>query len=260
MKMYTANALATDRIRGVEELTANSWPALNTLVYDGWLLRFARNYTRRANSISALYASSLDIEDKLTYCEAAYSARQQPTLFKLTSACQPADLDSILEDRGYAVSGPSMVMTHADLSTIPAPDHQDVQLLAEATPAWIDAYMTMNEIAPQHLATMRDLLAQIRLPKAFAFVLNDGVPVALGLAVVEREYVGFYDIVVDAQQRGRGWGRQLMLNLLHFAKEHGATRAYLQVLGDNSRAVRLYSGLGFVPTYDYWYRTKDFTQ
>ncbi|MFN8419406.1 MAG: hypothetical protein U0528_09215 [Anaerolineae bacterium] len=62
-------------------------------------------------------------------------------------------------------------------------------------------------------SNMRDLLAQIRLPKAFAFVLNDGVPAALGLAVVEREYVGFYDIVVDAQQADASRGRQLMLNL-----------------------------------------------
>ena len=44
-----------------------------------------------------------------------------------------------------------------------------------------------------------------------------------------------------------------MAELLEWGAERGATTAYLQVLGDNTRAFQLYDGLGFVPHHRYRY-------
>ena len=44
-----------------------------------------------------------------------------------------------------------------------------------------------------------------------------------------------------------------MAELLEWGAERGATTAYLQVLGDNTRAFALYDGLGFVPHHRYRY-------
>ena len=52
-------------IRHIEELALNAWPALQTLLLDGWVVRFANGYTRRANSVNPLYASEQDIDAKL---------------------------------------------------------------------------------------------------------------------------------------------------------------------------------------------------
>ena len=38
----------------LEELAMNAWPAIQTYLYDGWIVRFANGYTKRANSVTAV--------------------------------------------------------------------------------------------------------------------------------------------------------------------------------------------------------------
>ena len=56
-------------IRDIEELALNAWPALQTKHYDGWVLRFANGYTRRSNAVIPLYESTLDLDEKINFCE-----------------------------------------------------------------------------------------------------------------------------------------------------------------------------------------------
>jgi len=65
-----------------------------------------------------------------------------------------------------------------------------------------------------------------------------------------------FDIVTHPNFRNRGYGRQLVLDLLSWGKERGARIAYLQVMLDNAPALRLYSKVGFEEIYRYWYRIK----
>ena len=99
--------LTTLTPRRIEELTLNGWPALQTVLLDGWVLRFADGYTRRANSVNPLYPSG-EVGDsperlarKVEQCEALYAQRGLDTVFKLTEASEPAGLDALLERRGY---------------------------------------------------------------------------------------------------------------------------------------------------------------
>jgi len=65
-----------------------------------------------------------------------------------------------------------------------------------------------------------------------------------------------FDIVVDANYRNQGYGKQVMLDLLKLGKIDGAKNAYLQVMLNNLSALKLYSKLGFKEIYKYWYRIK----
>jgi hypothetical protein len=47
----------------------NALPAIQTNVYDGWILRFAAGYTKRTNSINPIYSSNVDLNSKIENAE-----------------------------------------------------------------------------------------------------------------------------------------------------------------------------------------------
>jgi ribosomal protein S18 acetylase RimI-like enzyme len=57
-----------------------------------------------------------------------------------------------------------------------------------------------------------------------------------------------YDIVIDEERRGQGYGRATMLACVERARELGAQSVGLHVFGDNAVARKLYTSLGFVET------------
>src|SRR5689334_4257970 len=95
----------------LEELTLNHWQPLSTELYDGWVLRFAGGYTKRANSIQAIYPSVLPLEHKIDACEQLYEARGLRPVYKMTSFAKPGELDGLLQERGYTILEPSSVQT-----------------------------------------------------------------------------------------------------------------------------------------------------
>lgn len=61
-----------------------------------------------------------------------------------------------------------------------------------------------------------------------------------------RRHVGDLSIAVHEEYQGRGIGRRLMHALLDIADNYlGLARTELEVVGDNTRAIRLYESLGF---------------
>ena len=65
--------MSKQQIRFLEEIASNGHVALNTMQYDGWILRFSNGYTGRANSVSVLYPSEKDMAGKVAYCEKCYA-------------------------------------------------------------------------------------------------------------------------------------------------------------------------------------------
>lgn len=94
-------------IRHLEELSINAWPALHQVLSDGWLLRAANGYTRRANCVWPLYSTNLPLDARITECENFYESRGLAPTFKMTRLrCPP----------NWTLSLPPEVM-----STKPAP-------------------------------------------------------------------------------------------------------------------------------------------
>lgn len=244
-------------IHTLEELSLNMLPALHTMHYDGWVLRFANGYTRRANSVNPLYPATLPLDEKIAHCELLYRAYGLPTVYKLTPSAECETLDAALDAQGYHQLPPTSLMI---LDTFPAVDAapilDDWVLFSAGEPEWFAAYAALNSVADADIATMQRMLALVNPPTGYLLLRHAGQPAAVGLGVVERGWLGIFDVATAADLRGRGIGRQLMALLLRWGQMYNAERAYLQVRGDNAPANRLYTKLGFSTAYQYWYRTK----
>jgi N-acetylglutamate synthase len=241
-------------IQRVEELSLNSWPALQTTFCDGWVLRFAGGYTRRANSIVPLYPTQGDVAAKILACEEVYRDRGLPVIFKLTAESYPAELDALLAVQGYLAEARTSVQLMDLGQCADAP--MDVCLTPAETEEWQAAFCRMSALGVHQQATHRQLLDAIVPDKCFAAVSADGHVVGCGLGVVQEGFLGLFDIVIDAGWRRQGYGERLVRSLLAWGEKQQAHTAYLQVMLNNEPALRLYAKLGFREWYQYWYRVK----
>lgn len=227
------------------------------MFYDGWIIRFANGYTRRANSVIALYESRLPVIEKINQCEALYTAQGLGPVFKLTEASCPAGLDTALADRGYMAQARTSVQTvdlaALDLKTINIPH---LTLTHTATPEWITAFMRLSSIDGQHTGIITELLCRMAFPVAYATITQDDEIVAVGLGICGLGYIGLFDVVTEPAYRNRRFGRQIVRRLLNWGQGQGARQGFLQVLADNAPARYLYGTVGFREMDTYWYRVR----
>jgi GNAT superfamily N-acetyltransferase len=239
--------------RRVEEASLNAWPAMQQVLLDGWLLRFSRGFTKRANSIVPLYPSLQPLEETLPervrYCENQYAREQLQTIFRLTSIGDPEPLDAYLHARGYAHTEPTQVLITSLQAQPPA---TGFKLLAQEE--WLAVYAWLTDMPAAAQSLHGAILKGIQGRCAFATMEVDGEPVACGLGVLEQDLLGLFDIVTHLAHRRAGHGTQLVQSLLGWGTSEGAASGYLQMVADNRPAQVLYQNLGFELLYNYWYR------
>lgn len=251
-----ADTLAVSPLRRLEEAGFNAWPALQTILLDGWVLRLADGYTKRANSANPTYPSlDDDLARKVAQVEAIYRERGLPPIFRLTSFAGPPGLDEMLAARGYLHLDPTLVMTRSLADPLPVPRPSD-DVRGLPLDEWLDHYLAVRGPILTPRSTHEAMLRLMGSGARFSVVALPGVaaPVACGLAVIDGELAGLFDIVTAADARNRGHGRALVIGMLRDAADQGATTAYLQVTEANEPACHLYRALGFADAYQYWYR------
>lgn len=243
-----------NRIRTIEELSLNALPCLQQILDDGWVLRFAEGYTKRANSVTPLYSRTQNLRQKIQRCESVYRRFKLKPIFRLTDTPQLEALDLTLEQLGYNKQGCVSVRA-IDISDSKTSNNQLFPTIAyELSEEWLDHYVHAVDLPVRHWDTLSTMLQIIPHPTCYAWLKDRQHFCSCGLAVLERNYLGLYFVATAQKQRGKGYARQLILAMLDYGKHNGATQAYVQVEIDNQSAISLYDKLGFTEVYQYFYR------
>ena len=176
----------------------------------------------------------------------------------------------VLDDLG-ATADQVRGVVHAIVLRREAPSRPNVRA-RPMTPQEFEGYAarSIEEYARQlerNGRASRDV-AKDRAEEGFASLLSDGMATAdhvflvgedaetgdhigvlwFGPSSDDRSVVWLYDVTVDEEVRGRGYGRALMLRFEDEVRARGFARAGLNVFGDNAVARRLYESLGYRET------------
>ena len=242
-------------VRIIEEMSLNALPALETMIYDGWVLRFSKGYARRSNSIYPLYQSMENINEKISKCESLYKSKGLDVIYKITKAAFPSNLDLLLEEYGYIIDAPTSVQV-MDLDNIGEIKNENIICSSNINDEWFDNFCRLVNESEEKKDVMHSALDNVIPKKFFVSLRIDEKIIGCGLGVLENDYIGLYNIAVDKEYRNKGYGREIVISLLKLGKENGAKKAYLQVMENNPPALKLYSNVGFKEEYKYWYRVK----
>jgi N-acetylglutamate synthase len=224
IKALAAAPVRTSDIRNLEHAAAVAWPGVEQSWVDGWLLRFGHGSTRRANSAVPLNVSSARVGAVIDW----YAARGVAPLV--------AAPDRLLRiPPGVPTEAETLIMT-GDLGY--SQTRRAVTIADRPDDEWLRLYR--REVPVDGLTAVVD--GEV----AFAGVAG----AAVGRAAVTEapdgtRWVGLAAVHVIEEARRRGLARDLCAALLAWGGERGATRAYVQVLADNTAASRLYESMGF---------------
>lgn len=240
-----------DLVSALESRLVNAWPSPEVELCDGWLLRFARGYSKRANSASAVVPGAGLDDGLLSHIVARFREEGLRPTFRLTGL-EAAAADRFLAERGFDEVEPTLALVRP-IAEVPELD-PSVMIDPEVSGRWVrEAAAAYGGDKADH-ARLVEIVGRIRQRSAFATLDLDGRRVAWGLGVYERGFVGLYDIVVEPELRGLGLGRRMVEGLLTWGREQGAGHAYLQVREENRVALDLYGSLGFAQGYRYTHR------
>ncbi|MBG0812707.1 N-acetyltransferase [Planomonospora sp. ID82291] len=258
-----------------DRLVDQAWPALSRTDSGGWTLRAAGGVTKRANSVLPL-GERRDLEAAVEAAEEFYAGRGLPCAFSV-GAGAAAELDGLLEARGYRVVDPTLVMV-APLESVAAvggagpgsapvrggeprpggdgvPEgggaEAEVRLAAEPDSTWLDVWWTVDgRGGGDARETARRILTGV--PAVYGSLGAE----AVGRGVAQGEWFGIYCMATAAHARRRGHARRMLNALLSHGREQGARHAYLCVVEANAAARSLYERLGFTVSARYHYRVR----
>jgi N-acetylglutamate synthase len=241
--------------RTVEPHAVASWPARESVLQDGWLLRFSNGFSGRANSVATHVYSGIDPEGSLARVEAAYEARGRECRFQITPATSPLDLARRLRHRGYHPEPWSMLMV-ADAASV-AENLRDVlrpDIEVEIKSKGSSEFARLlregsrsEEDGDERLA----VLNRIADRKACLVLKSDGAAVSSGACVLTRDWAGIYVMRTALTHRRQGHGLRVLREAAHWALQQGTSRLYLQVEEANLAARGLYARAGFRDGYRY---------
>lgn len=239
---------------------AAGWGYAESTQVDGWQLRAAAGFTRRANSTWPLGPLDRPLPEAVSAVQAWYAERALPALIQVAVG---SELDLALVELGYDRADALSMRQTASVADVldtllsVAPIGVKETFADEPSDDWLSLYRggTVPPVARQVVGSGGTL--------RFATIYDSdtGAPVAIGRAALipasdadgqnGSRWVGLSAIETAPSARRKGLAKLVMDALLEWADEQGATDAFLEVTPANEPAVGLYAALGFTTHHEY---------
>ena len=243
-------------IRIIEELSMNAFPSLDTVFYDGWVIRMSDGKSKRVNSVYSLYPSTIPLEVKVAHCEGVYKSNRLRRVFKLTDQETCSGLDDYLRSRGYREAGRTHIMT-LDLGSLKYQSDLNCEYFSDFTKDWYNDLCHEENRSAIDKKVMAEAWKMVIPPQCYISLSIHGRRIAFGRGVLDGGFIGIYGVFVSDDFRGKGYGEMITKELLLYGKKRGCFSAYLQVEVENTMAIKLYKKIGFKEEYQYWYLLKE---
>lgn len=238
----------------IEIASQNAWPAFKQIDNDGWISRYADGYTKRANSVTILHPNSISLEEQIVKHEQAYNNEGLPCIFRLLSFNDNTQIESMLNSKGYTNGDHSLVLSN----NISNKDFQPLEFEKLTVNEWMKYYCQLRNKDIRNHSTHIKIINNIKDMYLLAILRKENNIVSCGLGVVHGGFFGILDIVTHPEYRNKGYGFDLINGMLNWAVQNSADTAYVQVLADNTPAVKLYKKHGYELSYEYHYKIQNF--
>lgn len=243
-------------IRKIEELSMNAFPALDTVYYDGWIIRMSDGKSKRVNSVYSLYPSTINLVEKIRHCESIFKEHRLRRVFKLTDQETGRGLDKYLRNCGYREAGRTHIKT-VNLASFSNKNNMEFEYHTDFSKEWYRDLCDADGRSALDRKVVAEAWKMVVPDQCYISLKLKGSRIAFGRGVMDSEYLGIYGIFVNEQHRGKGYGEALTRELISYGKKQGCSTAYLQVEDDNPKAISLYEKIGFEEQYQYWYLLKE---
>ena len=252
-------------IKTVQEIANNAWPAAFSYLMDGWILRFNKGVTYRANSVLPLnwWGGGVDdLHSSVLRVEKSYNQSHLPSIFMLHDSYEPRGLQSLLIDRSYERIMPTFVMgiETANLLHTERKSTFKFKYTEKRLPIWFSA---LEKLSPwrtkEKMIVMGEIMDRVVIPqKRFFYVEHKQKIIGVMLAIIDNEFMGILNLAIDQKFKRNGVATQLVQEAANWAISQNVKSIYLQVEKTNTLAIKFYRKLDFQEWYSYRYYEKSF--
>jgi ribosomal protein S18 acetylase RimI-like enzyme len=225
----------------IEATCFNAFPSLKQAILDGWLLRFSKGVSRRANSANPLHADCAAPDAVVEPVERLYRGQKQPAIFRVPSFL--AGIDEPLAARGYRSEGETCVIYGA-MDAVAAAADPGVELSANPRAEWLAAMAALQRHTETHRRVYRRIVGAVAVPAAFAGLRIDGALAALAYGTVGGGLLCYESVITDPGRRRQGLAWRVIASLAAWGRDQGARGVCLQVEAGNAAGRALYDRFG----------------